>query len=449
MKKNALTILVAIAAAAILVGFFVYPKNFGANVRPWRLGLDLVGGTHLVYEVDMANVTGADRDSVLNGLRDVIEKRVNLFGVSEPQVFVAKGADSYRLVVELAGIKDVSEAIKLIGETPLLTFAEVVYETPKEGKPLGASAEKGGEASTAQGEPKFLPADLSGRHVSGAQLNFDQLTGKPEVSISFNDEGATLFEQITAKNVGKPIAIFLDGVLIEMPVVQEKISGGRAQITGRFTVQEAKQLVERFNAGALPAPVKLISQQTIGASLGTDSLKKTLLAGLVGTLAVMLFMLLYYRILGLYAAMALAIYVALTLGVFKAFGITMTLSGIAGFILSIGMAVDANVLIFERSKEEMKKGLSRMSALDEGFSRAWLSIRDSNVSTMLTAVILYYATTGFVKGFALTLLIGVLMSMFSAITVTRTILRVFTRQEKGNSDMRQGKKEAQPLPTSQ
>lgn len=432
MKKNALIVLLVVVAVAILVGFFVYPKNLGANVRPWRLGLDLVGGTHLVYEVDMANITGVDRDSVLNGLRDVIEKRVNLFGVSEPQVFVAKGADSYRLVVELAGIKDVSEAIKLIGETPLLTFAEVQYEAPKEGKPLGASAKEGEEASplaTAAGEPKFLSTDLSGRHVSGAQLNFDQLTGKPEVSISFNDEGAKLFEEVTAKNVGKPIAIFLDGVLIEMPVVQEKIAGGRAQITGRFTPAEARQLVERFNAGALPAPVRLVSQQTVGASLGTDSLKKTLWAGLIGTLAVMLFMLLYYRVLGLYAALALAIYVALTLGVFKLFGVTMTLSGVAGFILSIGMAVDANVLIFERSKEEMKKGLSRMSALDEGFSRAWLSIRDSNVSTMLTSIILYYATTGFVKGFALTLLIGVLMSMFSAITVTRTILRVFTRSE--------------------
>ncbi len=419
MKKNSAILLVGIVALAVLVGFFVYPKNFGANTRPWRLGLDLVGGTHLVYEVDMANVTGADRDSVLNGLRDVIEKRVNLFGVSEPQVFIAKGADSYRLVVELAGIKDVSEAIKLIGETPLLTFAEVLYEKPKEGE----------TATTPEGEPKFLPLDLSGRHVSGAQLNFDQLTGKPEVSISFNSDGAKLFEDITAKNVGKPIAIFLDGILIEMPVVQEKISGGRAQITGRFTVQEAKQLVERFNAGALPAPVKLVSQQTIGASLGTDSLKRTLYAGLIGTLAVMLFMMLYYRVLGMYAALALAIYVALTLGVFKLFGVTMTLAGVAGFILSIGMAVDANVLIFERSKEEMKKGLSRMSALDEGFSRAWLSIRDSNVSTMLTSVILYYATTGFVKGFALTLFIGVLMSMFSAITVTRTILRVFTRSE--------------------
>ncbi|MBI2604098.1 MAG: preprotein translocase subunit SecD [Candidatus Harrisonbacteria bacterium] len=320
----------------------------------------------------MANVTGADRDSVLNGLRDVIEKRVNLFGVSEPQVFIAKGADSYRLVVELAGIKDVSEAIKLIGETPLLTFAEVLYEKPKEGE----------TATMPEGEPKFLPLDLSGRHVSGAQLNFDQLTGKPEVSISFNSDGAKLFEDITAKNVGKPIAIFLDGILIEMPVVQEKISGGRAQITGRFTVQEAKQLVERFNAGALPAPVKLVSQQTIGASLGTDSLKRTLYAGLIGTLVVMLFMMLYYRVLGMYAALALAIYVALTLGVFKLFGVTMTLAGVAGFILSIGMAVD-----------------------------------------------LYYATTGFVKGFALTLFIGVLMSMFSAITVTRTILRVFTRSE--------------------
>lgn len=415
-RRNLIWLLTLVLAVSVAAGFFVYPKNLGAKWRPWRLGLDLVGGSHLTYDVDLKDVTSGDRENVVNGLRDVIEKRVNLFGVAEPQVLVAKAGDSYRLLVELAGIKDVASAIKEIGETPFLSFAEVEYDKTK----------KGADANLPS---NFLPTKLTGRFVSGAQLNFDTVTGAPQVSISFNDEGAKIFEEITAKNVGKPVAIFLDKQLIEMPVVQEKISGGKAQITGRFTVAAARQLVERFNAGALPAPINLVSQETIGASLGADSLKKTLWAGLIGTIAVMLFMIIYYGGLGLGATLALSIYIVLTTAVFKLFGVTMTLAGIAGFVLSIGMAVDANILIFERQKEERRKGASRLSALSEGFARAWPSIRDSNVSTMLTAVILYYATSGFVRGFALTLLIGVVMSMFSAITVTRAIVGVFIKGE--------------------
>ena len=215
--------------------------------------------------------------------------------------------------------------------------------------------------------------------------------------------------------------------MITAPVVREAISGGRAQITGRFTLSEARQLVERFNAGALPAPIKLVNQQTIGASLGQDSLQKTVKAGIWGTLAVMLFMLLYYHGLGFFAIIALAIYILLVLSIFKIFSITMTLAGIAGFILSVGMAVDANVLIFERTKEEMKKGLSKMSAIDKGFERAWTSIKDSNLTTILTSLILFYFTSSFVKGFALTLLVGVIISMFTAITVTRTLLKIFQK----------------------
>lgn len=405
---------ITILLVSAIAGVFVYPKGYGATWRPWRLGLDLVGGTHLVYEIDTKDVGSGDRDSVANGLRDVIEKRVNLFGVAEPQVSIGKSGDTYRLIVELAGVKDVKDAIKQIGETPQLTFAEVEQQKDKEGKDVTA----------------FKPTKLTGRFVKSAQLNFDRIIGKPEVSISFNDEGAKIFEELTEKNVKKPIAIFLDGNLIEMPVVQEKISGGQAQITGQFTVQAARQLVERFNAGALPAPIVLVNQATIGASLGSGSLHRTLWAGAVGTVAVMVFMLLYYLGLGVTASLALVMYIVLTMAVFKLFGVTMTLAGIAGFILSIGMAVDANILVFERTKEEMKKGVSKLGAITEGFSRAWPSIRDSNISTMLTAIILYYATTGFVRGFALTLLIGVVMSMFSAITITRTMLAVFTSSKK-------------------
>ncbi len=395
---------------AVAAGFFVYPENLGNKIQPWRLGLDLVGGSHLIYEVDMSQVAVGDRDSIMNGLRDVIERRVNLFGVSEPQVVSAKEGDSYRLIVELAGIKDIKAAINEIGSTPFLDFREVVEK----------------QDATGKNETQFIPTNLNGRYIKNAQINFNRTTGAPEVDIQFNDEGAKIFEELTNKNVGKPVAIFLDNILIEMPVVQERISGGRAQITGKFTVDEARKLVERFNAGALPAPINLISQQTIGASLGQESLKRAIYAGVLGTLVVILFMLIYYRKLGIFASLALMIYIALTAAVFK-LGITMTLAGIAGFILSIGMAVDANILIFERTKEEIKKGLSKASAIEEGFRRAWPSIRDSNISTIITSIILYYFTSSFIRGFALALLIGVIISMFSAITTTRTMLRVFMK----------------------
>ena len=394
--------------------FFVYPKSPYADLRPWRLGLDLVGGTYLVYEVDMSAVASSDRVTVMSGLRDVIEKRVNLFGVSEPRITASQAKNSYRLNVELAGIKDVKEAIRQIGETPFLFFSEVELD------------DKGGLKKDKNGESLFKLTELTGRYVKRAQLDFDSVTNIPQVSLEFSSEGADIFERLTAANVGRPLAIFLDGNLISAPRVSEKITGGRAQITGQFTIQEARQLVERFNAGALPAPIKLVNQQTVSATLGQDSLQKTVKAGIWGTLAVAIFMLLYYRFFGLFAAVALFVYVALTLSVFKLF-VTMTLAGIAGFILSIGMAVDANILIFERMKEEVKKGASKLAALEQGFGRAWPSIRDSNLTTILTTLILYNLTSGFVKGFALTLLLGVLFSMFTAITVTRNLLRVFIK----------------------
>ena len=414
--KNSKALMVLIVILAIIGGIFIYPHGLGNKFRPWRLGLDLVGGTHLIYEVDMSQVDFKDKDSVMAGLRDVIERRVNLFGVSEPQVVSAKEGDSYRLIVELAGIKDIKAAINEIGLTPFLDFREVTE----------APAETGKTQAEGENKAEFIPTDLTGRYVKGAQIDFNSTTGAPQVNIQFNDDGAKIFEKLTARNVNKPLAIFLDNNLIEMPVVQERISGGRAQITGKFTVDEARKMVERFNAGALPAPITLISQQTIGASLGQESLKKAIYAGALGTLVIVLFMLGYYWKLGIFASLALVIYIILTAAVFK-LGITMSLAGIAGFILSIGMAVDANILIFERTKEEIKNGLSKISAIEEGFKRAWPSIRDSNISTMITSIILYYFTSSFIKGFALALLIGVLLSMFSAITTTRTLLRTFVK----------------------
>ena len=389
-----------------ITGVFIYPQGLGKKYIPWRLGLDLVGGSHLVYEIDMKDIVSSEKDSVASGLREVIEKRVNLFGVSEPQVTVAKEGDSYRLIVELAGIKDVSTAINEIGATPFLEFREMI----------------GAGTST-----QFLSTNLTGRYLKSAQLNFDQTIGSPSLSLEFNDEGAKIFEEITGRNVGKQLCTFIDYQPADCATVQEKISGGKARITGKFTVDEVKQMASRFNAGALPAPINLASQQTIGASLGQESLEKALFAGALGILIIILFMIVYYRGFGFFASLALIIYAILVAGIFK-LGITMTLAGIAGFILSIGMAVDANILIFERTKEEIKRGLSKMAATEEGFRRAWPSIRDSNISTIITSIILYYFTTSFIKGFALALLIGVLVSMFSAITITRTMLRVFIKK---------------------
>jgi len=405
-----LTIVIIVAVAAAL---FVYPKNWGAKALPWRLGLDLVGGTHLVYQIDLSQVAVADRDSVVQGLRDVIEKRVNLFGVSEPQVYIAQTGDSAQLDVDLAGVKNVTDAINQIGETPLLDFAEVQQN--------GSSTQ-------------YVPTNLTGQYITGAQLTFNQTTNAPQVQISFNTDGTKIFGEITAANVGKPLAIFLDNNLIEAPTVDEAITGGTALITGNFTVDSAKTLVERFNAGALPAPISLVNQQTVSATLGNDSLRNMILAAVLGTLLVILFMLFYYRLFGFFAACALIIYIAFTLAIFKLIGITMSLSGIAGFVLTIGMAVDANILTFERIKEEQKRGLPRTSAVEEGFRRAWPSIRDSNTSTIITAVILYYFTSSFVQGFALTLLIGVVVSLFSAITTTRLFLRVYENSGRGKQN---------------
>ena len=412
--RRPIILLIAIIIISAMAVFFmapIRPIDSISRFLPWRLGLDLIGGAHLIYEVDMSKVSSSDRDSVMAGLRDVIEKRVNLFGVSEPLINSAREGDSYRLIVELAGIKDVSEAVKEIGTTPLLDFREVSEIDTSEGK-----------------QQVYMPTALTGRYIKSASVTSDNLTNQPSISVEFNDEGAKIFEELTQNNIEKPLGIFLDNSEISSPVVREKISGGRAQITGQFTWNEARQLVSRFNAGALPAPINLQSQQLIGASLGSESLQKAIYAGIIGTIIIMVFMVIYYRFFGFFAAIALLLYTILTLAVFKASSMTITLSGIAGFILSIGMAVDANILIFERIKEEIKSGSSKLLAIEEGFKRAWPSIRDSNVSTIITSVILYFFTSSFVKGFALSLGIGVIVSMFSAIIITRTLLRVFIRK---------------------
>lgn len=423
--------------AAIFLAFLAYPSAWdkGADffnsklhiqdkkikiphffsVPQFRLGLDLLGGTHLVYKADLSQLSGQKSADAMAGVKDVIERRVNLYGVEEPLVQV-EGND--QLVVELAGIKDVNQAINIIGQVPFLEFKE--QRSEEETTKMIEEAQKNGGILTE--DPYYKPSGLTGKQLVKATVTFDQTTYKPQVDLELNSEGAELFAKITKNNIGKRVAIYLDSQPISEPVVQTEIPNGRAVITGNFNIVQAKELAGRMNAGALPVPIKLISQQTIGASLGYESMQKSLKAGLYGLLFVALYMILYYRFPGLISVLALLVYAVIVLAVYKYFPVTLTLAGIAGFILSLGMAVDANVLIFARTREELKAGRTLSQSINEGFRRAWLSIRDGHVTTLLGAIVLYFFTTSFVKGFALTLGVGVLVSLFSSMVVTRSFL---------------------------
>ena len=361
----------------------------------------------MIYEADLSSIQEKDRPSSMEGIRDVIERRVNLFGVKEPGVQVS-GAN--RLSIELAGVKDVKEAIKLIGETPFLEFKEVKGFL-KEGQ-----------------TPEFVSSGLSGKHLKTAQLAFDPNTGIPQVNLEFNDDGSQLFLEITRRNIGKPLAIYLDGQPISIPFVKDEIPGGKAVISGQFTIGQAKELALRLKSGALPVPIRLISQQSIGASLGKESLDKSLKAGLIGLILVSLYLIIFYRLPGLISVFSLLIYSILVLSIYKLVPVTLTLAGVAGFILSLGMAVDANILIFSRIREEMKKGKGLMSSFESGFEKAWSAIRDSQFTTLLSTIILYIFSTSLVKGFALTLGIGTVISIFTAVTVTKHLMSLFLRE---------------------
>ena len=526
----------SIVIIAVFASLIVWPKGFGWFSKfKVHLGLDLQGGTHLVYEADVASFIDSEKKEAVEGVRDVIERRVNAYGVSEPTIQTNYSGDHYRIIVELAGVQDVSQAIEMIGATPLLEFKtqgeikintdaievngedEIIIEQtdPQEdladkvlakalaGEDFAGLAQEysedletavnggdlpwitrgqfvpefdqaifddlaAGEISSElvksqfgyhiikkieerindQGEVEVHAAhiliqsvnadldnttwentELGGQHLKRANLEFDQNTNKPLVGLEFDNDGQALFAQITTDNVGKPVAIFLDGFLISAPTVQEPIKEGRAVISGNFDVKEAKDMVRNLNSGALPVPINLISQQTVGASLGDISVQQSLLAGIIGLLAAALFMLIYYRLPGLIAVIALFVYAVVTLAIFEIIPVTMTLAGVAGFILSVGMAVDANILIFERTKEELYEGRSLTSSIENGFRRAWTSIRDSNISSIITCLILAWFGTSIVKGFAITLAIGIIISMFSAITVTRTLLRIIVNKK--------------------
>lgn len=397
--------------------YFVHPqplKDFLKRDLEPKLGLDLAGGVQLTMSADMSQVEENARDDALESAKNVVESRVNALGVAEPVIQTAKSENQYRLIVELAGISDIDQAVALVKKTAHLEFKSLKPDAPPE--------------ATFAAIPDFYQSSgLTGKELKRAAAQQSQDPKNPGyvVSLEFNETGAVKFEEITRNNLGKPVAMTLDDEIISAPTVNAIISDGNAIITGNFTSQEARQLAIQLNAGALPTPLNIESQTRVGPTLGADSIEKSIFASVVGLAAVSLFMILYYRVLGIFAVLALLIYTTIVAAIFKFIPVTLTLAGIAGFVLSIGMAVDANILIFERIKEELRWGKPKHEALFAGFNRAWTSIRDSNVSSLITTAILFNFGTGAIRGFALTLAIGIFVSMFSAITVSRTLLRFF------------------------
>lgn len=390
------------------------------------LGLDLAGGSHVVLEADMKDIRQSDRVTALESAKEVIERRVNFFGVAEPVVQTAVSENSYRIIVELPGVSDVDQAISLIGQTALLDFREFTDES--EASP-GAFVIPTLETTTSVG--------LTGKDLARASMQFSPNTGEPEIALEFNSEGGKKFADATKRLTGKPLAIFLDDIPLTAPVVQGVIPDGKAVITGSFTQEGAKTLALQLNAGALPVSVKPVEQRTVEATLGAESVTKSIRAGVIGLGFVAVFMVAQYGRLGLIADAALVLYGLLTFGLFRLFGVTLTLPGIAGFLLSIGMAVDSNILIFERYKEELRSGKPWKIAIEHAFGKAWDSIRDANFTTIITSLILFnpgnwaiLPSSGLVRGFAATLLIGVFVSLFTGLVVTRTFIRVFYSEKR-------------------
>lgn len=399
--------------------FFIGPFHIQRDVS-FRKGLDLEGGVSITYKAHVESLPEDQRKDALESAKTVVERRINFFGVSEALVQTATVNNESRIIVEVPGLTDVDSAVNLIGTTAQLSFWE-------EG--ASGSAKIASPSALPLGINQFLgenpkKTNLAGKDLQRATVTFNPNTGAPEVSIVFSSDGGKKFADITKRNVGKRVAIVLDDVVIMAPNVNTPILDGNGVISGGFTTDQAKNLSIQLNAGALPVSLSILEQQKIGPTLGLSSLQKSLFAGAIGFVVIVIFMVVLYGRFGIIASIALLLYTVFVLAIFKLIPVTLTLAGIAGFILSIGMAVDANILIFERMREELRTGKSLPVALELGFSRAWSSIRDANISSLITSFILYYFGTGPVRGFAVTLAIGVLVSMFSAIMVTRTFLRL-------------------------
>lgn len=392
-----------------------------------KQGLDILGGTQVVLEADVSNIATEDKDRALESVKEVIARRIDLYGVSEPTILTSKVGENYRVIVELPGIEQPDQALSLLGTTAQLDFRLEQQAT--------AAASMSNATNSAEfigALQNFQPTGLTGKQLKRATVQFDNNDNAPVVALEFDSEGTDLFAEITQKNTEKVMGIFIDGYPLMLPKISTPILDGKAIITGGFQLEEAKQLAIQLNSGALPVPITILEQRQLGASLGQDSVAASMRAGLVGLCVVVIFMILMYGSKGFLASLALAVYAVITIALYKIIGVTITLPGIAGLILSIGMAVDANILTFERMKEELRAGVPFQAALELGFGRAWDSIKDANIATIVTALILinpfsfsFLNTSGLVRGFGITLLLGVLISLFTGVVVTRTLLRLF------------------------
>jgi protein-export membrane protein SecD len=444
-KQRIIAALIILIAGGI--GYVVY-QGEKTGKHPFKLGLDLSGGTYLLYKVDVSKIDPKQIGDVMKSLPGFIEKRISqketagALGVLEANIHtettsLAGDQLEYRVGVALPGVTDVKKAEEIIGKAPYLEFK---VENPNYKAPtkdtvinLDAGALKDGTLDIQKALEQYQPyigTPLTGSYLANAQLQFNQQTNQPIVGLNFNEEGAKLFEKITSDNVGKTIAIYLDGQLIEAPRVNEKISGGKATISGNFTATTARDLVNNLNHGALPVPITPISTEFVGPTLGNHAVQAGILAGLIGLIAIAVILMIWYRLPGFIATLSLALYTVLMLGLFKLIPVTLTSAGIAGLIISFGMAVDASILIFERIKEEMSHGKSITDAIELGFDRAWNAIRDGNISSLISAAVLFFLGTTLIKGFAVTFGLGVLVSMVVVVTTTRVFLRVVA--SKGN-----------------
>jgi len=409
-------------ALGLLLAYFVYTTEANPlSSYRFKLGLDLAGGTELVYKADMSQTAAGEQSDALSALQGVIERRVNMFGVAEPLVQTEEasalsGTTEDRLIVDLPGVTDIKAAVAALGETPTLEFKLATTTV------VGTTT-----------QATFIPTGLTGRYLASASLQFGSGAtaglAAPQVLLNFNSDGAKLFEKITSENVGQVLAIFLDGQPISTPVIQEAIPGGQATISGKFTAPEARDLVRNLNFGALPVPISLESSSAVGPTLGAAAINAGVVAGIIGFAIVALFMIAWYRLPGVIAVVALAEYLAFMLAIIKVIPVTLTASGIAGLIISVGMAVDANVLIFERTKEELRGGKTPREAVHVGFSRAWPAIRDGHLTMIISGVILFWLGTSVVQGFALVFVLGVLASFVSAVSLSRVFLLAIVPEE--------------------
>lgn len=412
MRKNFLSLFLVllITAFSVVIVLPNGPKVFGKEIKA-NLGLDLQGGIQLEYTIDISKSADKTAQQAQDESIDLIRRRVDDLGVSEPNVQPIRIGQDYGILVELPGIHDIEQAKSVIGKTAQLKF----YELDSSNKPV---------------ETNLTGSDVK-KATAGTDNNSTNFASSaPIIYLEFTSEGATKFKEITKRNVGKSIVTMLDDQVINQATVQTEIDGGKAQIEGISSLKEAKDTAKLINEGALPAPINLVQESHIGASLGRDAIDKSLVAGLIGFVLIAVFMVIYYGSLGVVAVVALLIYTMIVIAIFKLIPVTLTLSGIAGFIFSIGVAVDANILIFERFKEEKKKGIPISQALQNGFDRSWPSIRDSNAASIITALVLYEFATGTVKGFAVTLMVGIFISLFTSIIVTRNILRFTVREAR-------------------